>query len=63
MIIRINLKLLLLAIVGTFYGYLIVDSFIIPISFTNFFLIEIVITLMHGLYSYTRSRIKSKLKS
>ena len=52
-----RLYLLVIAILGTFYGYYIINTFVVPMSFAKFFLIEIVITVLHSVYNYTKKQI------
>lgn len=49
--------LFIIAVLGTLIGYCIVDLFIISIAFWQFFLIELVITLMHEIYNQAKIRI------
>lgn len=58
--IKIRLELIFLAVLGTLLAYALVDSFIIPISFAKFFLIEVTITVMHALYSHRRKSVIKK---
>ena len=46
-----KLLLLILAIVGTVIGWEIVNSYVMEISFGEFFIIELIISCMHGLYN------------
>jgi hypothetical protein len=49
--------LFVIAVLGTIIGYFITDLLIIEISFWKFFLIELVITLLHELYNQTKNQI------
>lgn len=49
--------LLVIAILGTIIGYAITDLFIIEISFWKFFLIELIITLLHELYNQAKQQV------
>lgn len=48
--------LVILAIFGSLIGYCIVDIFIIPMRFWQYFLIELVITLLHEFYNRAKER-------
>lgn len=53
--------LLVLAIIGTFAGWTMVDNLIITVSIWQFLLIEFIITIMHELYNTAKLKIfKSK---
>jgi hypothetical protein len=49
--------LIIIAILGTAIGYCIVDLFIIPMPFWKFFLIELIITLLHEVYNQMKNNI------
>jgi hypothetical protein len=48
--------LILMAIVGSLFAYTIVDVFIINMSIGKFLLIELIISVLHELYNYTKNR-------
>jgi len=54
--INVRLHLLFIAVLGSFFGYYIINAFIIPISFAKFLLIEIVITVLHSMYNYSKKK-------
>jgi len=45
-----------MAIVGSLFAYTIVDVFIINMSIGKFLLIELIISVLHELYNYTKNR-------
>ena len=51
-----RLHLLFIAILGTLYGYYIINTFVVPMSFAKFFLIEVVITVLHTIYNYSKGK-------
>jgi len=57
---KIKLLLVVLAIMGSVMGWLITDFFIISIGFGQFLLIEIIITVFHGLYNLAKKDIIKK---
>ena len=52
-----KLTLLLCAIVGTLFAYVVTDAFIVEISIINFIVVEIIISIMHA----TFNRVKVKV--
>jgi hypothetical protein len=57
---KIKLLLLVLAIIGTIMGWMITDSFIISIGLGQFLLIELIITVFHGLYNIAKRDVIKK---
>ena len=51
-----KLKIVLLAMLGTLFGYLIVNAIVIPITFWQYFAIEVVVTLFHMLYEQVKQK-------
>jgi hypothetical protein len=47
--------LIIIAILGTAIGYSIVDLFIISMPFWKYFLIELLITLLHEVYNQVKN--------
>ena len=47
--------LMIVAIFGSIVGYVVVDLFIIPIPFWKYFLIELLITLLHEVYNQVKN--------
>jgi len=52
-----KLKLVLLALLGSLFGYLIINSVIIPITFWQYFAIEVIVTIFHLLYEQARKKV------
>ena len=60
--------LIIIAIIGSLFGYTIINMFVIEISFGKFLIIELIISLLHELYNCAKrvellNSIKSKIKS
>lgn len=51
-----KIKILLIALMGTLIGYKVVVLFIIPITFWQYFAIEVVVTLLHMLYEQVKQK-------
>jgi len=51
---RTEYLLIACILTGVFVGYLIVSTFIADISFGKYLLIELIISLLHDLYNYTK---------
>ena len=51
-----KIKLVLLAMAGTLLGFLIVKTVIIPVTFWQYFAIEVIVTLFHLLYDQARKK-------
>jgi len=49
-----KLMLLMIAIVGSIISYYAVNLFIVSLSFLQYFIIEIIITIMHELYNQVK---------
>lgn len=49
--------LIMIAIIGSLFGFTIVNMFIIKISIGQFFLIEVIISLLHELYNQAKSKL------
>lgn len=49
--------LIIIAIIGSLFGFTIVNMFIIEISIGQFFLIEVIISLLHELYNQAKSKL------
>ena len=52
-----RLSLLLCAIVGTLFAYVVTDAFIVEISVINFIVVEIIISVMHATYNRVRVKV------
>jgi hypothetical protein len=51
-----KLKILIIAMMGTLIGFTVVDLLIIPVTFWQYFSIEVVITVLHMLYEAAKQR-------
>jgi hypothetical protein len=51
-----KLKILIIAMMGTLIGFTVVDLLIIPVTFWQYFSIEVVITVLHMLYETAKQR-------
>jgi hypothetical protein len=55
-LINYKLKILIIAMMGTLIGFTVVDLLIIPVTFWQYFSIEVVITVLHMLYETAKQR-------
>jgi Flp pilus assembly protein TadB len=51
-----KLKILIIAMMGTLIGYTVVNLLIIPMTFWQYFGIEVIITVLHMLYETAKQR-------
>jgi Flp pilus assembly protein TadB len=51
-----KLKIFIIAMMGTLIGFTVVDLLIIPVTFWQYFSIEVVITVLHMLYETAKQR-------
>jgi hypothetical protein len=51
-----KIKIVLVAMLGTLFGFLIVKSIIIPVTFWQYFAIEVVVTIFHMLYETVKQK-------
>jgi Flp pilus assembly protein TadB len=51
-----KLKILIIALMGTLIGYTVVNLLILPMTFWQYFSIEVVITVLHMLYETAKQR-------
>ena len=49
--------LIIIAIIGSLFGYTIINMFVIEISFGKFLIIELIISLLHELYNQAKSKL------
>lgn len=49
--------LMIIAIIGSLFGYTVVNMFIIEMPIGKFLLIELIISLLHLLYNHAKSKI------
>jgi hypothetical protein len=50
-------KLIIIAVVGSIFGYLVVNWFIVPMSIYSYLLIELTISLFHKLYEIVKGEV------
>lgn len=55
-----KLLLIIIAVLGTIFGWIITDSFIIALSIYQFLAIELIITVFHELYNLAKIDIINK---
>jgi len=48
---------MIIAIIGSLFGYTVVNMFIIEMPIGKFLLIELIISLLHLLYNHAKSKI------
>lgn len=53
---NVKIKIMVLAMLGTLFGFLIVKSFIIPVTFWQYFAIEVIVTVFHMLYETAKKK-------
>ena len=49
--------LIIIAIIGSLFGYTIINMFVIEIPFGKFLIIELIISLLHELYNQAKSKL------
>jgi hypothetical protein len=49
--------LIIIAIIGSLFGYTIINMFVIEMSFGKFLIIELIISLLHELYNQAKSKL------
>ena len=49
--------LIIIAIIGSLFGYTIINMFVIEISFGKFLIIELIISLLHELYNQAKNKL------
>ena len=54
--------LIIIAIIGSLFGYTIINMFVIEMSFGKFLIIEVIISLLHELYNKAKSKLILNLK-
>jgi hypothetical protein len=58
-----NFLLSVCAIVGSIMAFLFIKTYIIEISFGQYILIEVILTLSHALYNYTKRHALENIES
>ena len=54
--------LIIIAIIGSLFGYTIINMFVVEMSFGKFFIIEVIISILHELYNKAKSKLILNLK-
>jgi len=49
--------LIIIAIIGSLFGYTIINMFVVEMSFGKFFIIEVIISILHELYNQAKSKL------
>ena len=49
--------LIIIAIIGSLFGYTIINMFVIEMSFGKFLIIELIISLLHELYNQAKNKL------
>jgi hypothetical protein len=55
-----KILLIVFAIIGTVFSWVITDNFIVAVSIGQFLLIELIITVMHELYNFAKKEMINK---
>lgn len=52
----INLKLTMIAVVGSLFCYTVIDHFIVSMSFWQYLIIEVIMAVVHSFYNYAKNK-------
>jgi hypothetical protein len=52
----INLKLSMIAIVGSLFCFTVIDFFIVEIKLGQYLIIELLMAIIHGFYNYVKNK-------
>jgi uncharacterized membrane protein YfcA len=52
-----RLLMFLLAILGSVCGYILINQFIINITISQYIGIEVIVTIFHGMYNYSKKTV------
>lgn len=52
----INLKLTMIAVVGSLFCYTVIDYFIVTMSFWQYLIIEVIMAVVHSFYNYVKNK-------
>jgi len=52
----INLKLSMIAIVGSLFCFTIIDLFIVKMSLGQYLIVEVLMAVIHGFYNYVKKK-------
>ena len=51
-----NLKLTMIAVVGSLFCYTVIDYFIVSMSFWQYLIIEVIMAVVHSFYNYAKNK-------
>lgn len=51
-----NLKLTMIAVVGSLFCYTVIDYFIVTMSFWQYLIIEVIMAVVHSFYNYAKNK-------
>lgn len=51
-----NLKMLMIAIVGSMFCFTVIDCFIVEVSIGQYVLMEFLISVVHSFYNYAKNK-------
>lgn len=51
-----NLKLTMIAVVGSLFCYTVIDYFIVTMSFWQYLIIEVIMAVVHSFYNYVKNK-------
>jgi hypothetical protein len=52
----INLKLTMIAVVGSLFCFTVIDYFIVSMSFWQYLIIEVIMAVVHSFYNYVKNK-------
>jgi uncharacterized protein (DUF983 family) len=52
----INLKLTMIAVVGSLFCFTVIDYFIVSMSFWQYLVIEVIMAVVHSFYNYVKNK-------
>jgi hypothetical protein len=52
----INLKLTMIAVVGSLFCFTVIDYFIVPMNFWQYLIIEVIMAVVHSFYNYVKNK-------
>lgn len=52
----INLKLTMIAVVGSLFCFTVIDYFIVTITFWQYLVIEVIMAVVHSFYNYVKNK-------
>jgi hypothetical protein len=52
----INLKLTMIAVVGSLFCFTVIDQFIVTINIWQYLIIEVIMAIVHSFYNYVKNK-------